>query len=329
MEKEISGKSTKNEILQAYEDVLKILKEQKAPDTKTTFEEQQKQKIVEKAATSSYKGIVNDIAGLKVNINADLDQLEESLLKEFRKLAEIKEAIETESKRLKDLYQISVNADSLEALILAQKEKKNQFEAYMIEERKSFDLEVKETKEKWEKEKQKIESEVKDTKELTAKNRKREEEEYNYNTQLKRKKEEEVYLEKKQSLDKEISDKQKEWENKEKEYLELKAAVEGFPQKIEAAVSEAKKEITNTLTVKFKFEKDLNEKEIEGNSKLYKQTIQNLEAKIKEQSALIEQLTKKADLSSEQVKEIAMKAVEGAASQRFHWDKDNKDKNLG
>jgi len=329
MEKEISVKNTKSEILQAYEDVLKKLEEQKVPDTKAAIEAQQKQKTVEKADSNTFEGIVKDIAGLKVTINATLEKLENSLLKEFRKLTEIKEAIETETKRLDDLYQISVNANSLEALILAQKEKKSQFEAEMNEARKASELEVKESREKWDKEKQKIELEVKELKEITAKNRKREEEEYNYNLQLKRKKEEDAYLEKKQSLEKAITEKQKEWENKEKEYLELKSAVEGYPQKLEEAVSKAKEEITKNLTSKFKFEKDLNEKEIEGNTKLYKQTIQNLEAKIKEQSLLIEQLTKKADLSSEQVKEIAMKAVEGAGSQRFHWEKENKDKNQG
>ena len=40
-----------------------------------------------------------------------------------------------------------------------------------------------------------------------------------------------------------------------------------------------------------------------------------LETKIKEQVALIAQLTKKADDSGDQVQSIALKAIEGAASQ--------------
>jgi len=38
-------------------------------------------------------------------------------------------------------------------------------------------------------------------------------------------------------------------------------------------------------------------------------------------------LTKKADLSSDQVKEIALKAVEGAASQRMAAEREKKDRN--
>ncbi len=52
-----------------------------------------------------------------------------------------------------------------------------------------------------------------------------------------------------------------------------------FPKEMEDAVKKAKEEVTKDLTTKYKFEKDLHQKEIEGENKLYKQTIQNLESK--------------------------------------------------
>ncbi len=260
---------------------------------------------------------MKNIADLKINLNNSLDDLEDSLLNEFKKFTEVKEALDTESKRLEEVYQVSVNADSLAALLLAQKEKKEQFEKEMAEKKAAFELEMNENRESWQVEKQKLEQSYKERKEEIEKQRKREEEEYNYNLKQKRKKEEDEYHQKKQALDREIAEKQKEWTEKEAEYQQLKKQVEGFPKEMEDVVKKAKDEVTKELTTKHAFEKDLFQKETEGEMKLYKQTIQNVESKIKEQNALIEQLTKKSDYSSDQVKEIAVKAIEGASNQRF------------
>lgn len=317
MEQQVSTKNTKNEILKAYEELLKKVQQQKPEDAKTKAEQKEKQKIVEKASSQSYEGIVKNIADLKINLNNSLDDLEDSLLNEFKKFTEVKEALDTESKRLEEVYQVSVNADSLAALLLAQKEKKEQFEKEMAEKKAAFELEMNENRESWQVEKQKLEQSYKERKEEVEKQRKREEEEYNYNLKQKRKKEEDEYHQKKQALDREIAEKQKEWTEKEAEYQQLKKQVEGFPKEMEDAVKKAKDEVTKELTTKHAFEKDLFQKETEGEIKLYKQTIQNVESKIKEQNALIEQLTKKSDYSSDQVKEIAVKAIEGASNQRF------------
>ena len=51
--------------------------------------------------------------------------------------------------------------------------------------------------------------------------------------------------------------------------------------------------------------------------KLSQQTISALEAKIKEQEELIRQLARKTDESSLQVQNIAIKALEGASTQRI------------
>jgi len=55
----------------------------------------------------------------------------------------------------------------------------------------------------------------------------------------------------------------------------------------------------------------------EGERKLNKQVVSALEAKIKEQEAYIRQLTQKTDQAGQQVQNIALKAIEGASSQRI------------
>ena len=71
----------------------------------------------------------------------------------------------------------------------------------------------------------------------------------------------------------------------------------------------------------YEHQAELTEKENEGEKKLNKQIISALEAKIKEQEELIRQLTSKADESVQQVQAIAVKAIEGAASQRMFTER--------
>lgn len=324
MEKEISSKNTKNEILKAYDELLQKVHQQKKQDPKGTAIQQKQEATVRKAEDLSNETIVKEIAGLKISLNASLDKLEDSLLDEYRKFSEVKEALDTESKRLEEVYQISVNVDSLAALLQAQKEKKEQFDQEMQERKNSFEVEMNISRDAWKIEKQKLEENFKEEKAEKEKQRKREEEEYNYNIALKRKKEEDAYQEKKAALDKEIAGKQIEWQEKEAEFERLQQTVAKFPEELEAKVSSAKEEVAKELIAKHKFEVDLTKKDTEGEIKLLKQTIQTLQEKIKEQSLLIEQLTKKSDHASDQVKDIAIKAIEGASNQSRQYYEQNK-----
>lgn len=90
---------------------------------------------LKKVSGLSNEAIVKDIAGLKISLNASLEKLEHSLLEEYRMFSEVKEALDREARRLEEVYQISVNVDSLAALLLAQKEKKEEYEQKMQEKR--------------------------------------------------------------------------------------------------------------------------------------------------------------------------------------------------
>ena len=326
MEKEVSVKNTKNEILQAYDELLKKVQDQKKQDARGTSIQEKKEETVKKASGLSNEGIVKDIAGLKISLNASLEKLEDSLLEEYRKFSEVKEALDSETSRLEEVYQISVNVDSLAALLLAQKEKKEEFEQEIQEKRALFDQEVKVARENWQSEKQKFEETYKEQKAEKEKQRKREEEEYSYNLTVQRKKEENAYQEKKVLLEKEIAEKEKEWQEKEAEFQRLQHEVEKFPKELETTVKQTKEDVTKELSSKHKYEADLSKKETDGEMKLMKQTIQALESKIKEQSALIDQLTKKSDHASEQVKDIAVKAIEGASNRtKQNWEIEKKE----
>lgn len=317
MAKEVSTKNTKNEILDAYNELLEKIQSEKKSEPKAEKERSEKQEIIKNAGMVNFESIVKNISELKLYLGNALDKLEDSLIEEFKKLSNLQEAIKIESANLEELYQIKQNADSLAALLATQKAKKIEFD----EEMKTKTL-------AWEKEQKDYEAKIKETDEQLKKNRKREEEEYKYNLELGRKKEQDSYNEKKTAQEKTLAEKKADFEKqiaeretavslKEKELEDLRSRVEAFPKELDKALKDIEKTVTDNLTSKYKFEKELLAKEIEGERKLKDQIILNLELKIKEQAKLIDQLTTKADHASDQVKNIAIKALDSSANIRY------------
>jgi len=357
MEPEISLKNTKNEILQAYEDVLKKLQTQKAPEPKQMQEEKRQQEVIKKASDNTTAGIVTGITSLKLNVAKELDKLSEQLTEEFRKLEDIQSAIVLEKQNLEELYQVTSNADSLSAMLQAQKERKAAFESEMAEKRvtldekmkadrlqfdeqikhesEAFEVSMKAQKDLWKAEQLKWADQQKELKEKTDKDRKREEEEYAYNLKLTRKKESDLYEEKKAKLDKDLEEKKIAFEKEisareekvlsaENELKELRAKTAAFPSELEKSVEAAIKGTTEKLQVEYRFEKELTAKQTEGEIRLKEQTIETLRGKIKDLEAMIGEMSKKTSTAESSVKEIAMKAIESSGKmQLFTTPKDS------
>jgi len=350
MEPEISLKNTKNEILAAYEDALKKLQTQKTAEPKQAQEEKRQQEVIKRASDNSTEGIVTGIATLKLSVAKELDKLNEQLTTEHKKLEDIQTAIRLEKNNLEELYQVTSNADSLAAMLQAQKEKKAQFETEMAEKRsifeekmkndklifdekikseqESFETSMKTQKELWKSEQIKWSEQQKELKEKTDKDRKREEEEYAYNLNLTRKKESDLYAEekarlekelaeKKTSFDKEIASREAEVVSAENELKELRIKTAAFPSEIEKALADAVKRASEKLLLEFKFEKELTAKQTEGEIKLEEQTIETLKSKIKDMEAILSDMSKKTAIAETSVKDIAMKAIESSGKMQL------------
>jgi len=335
MEKKVNLTNTKAQILEAYSKLLKQLEEKAADNPKEVREREEKQKIVEKATANNEPVIAKNIAALKSNVADVLDKIEENLLTEYKRLSEIREAIKIEKKNLEELYEISAGTDTLAAILLAQKEKKQQFDMEMEQAQKdlkedfaakkaAFEEEMTLQKTQWEAEKKAVGFASKEEKEQKFKERKREEEEYKYSLEQNRKKEQDAYelknavqerelTEKKAAFEKEIAEREASVLSAEDELINLRQKAEQSPKELENAVKDAEAQITQTLETKYKFEKELQAKDTEGKIKLGEQAIKTLQDKIKEQETLIKQLAQKADGSEKTVKDIAMKAIESTS----------------
>ena len=324
MEQEITTKNTKAQIMEAYEELLKKVQNAKADVPKQVKEEKQRTETIEKVSNISNKGIGKEINNLRVNLNNSLEELENNLLAEFKKLEEIRAAMTIEKQNLEDLYGLSATTDSLAVMLLAQKEQRETFEAEIKSEKESFEQEMKELREQWKLEKEKENSAQKEFIEELKKNRKREEEEYQYKLKIDRQKETDEYENKKAKLEKELAEKQLSFNqemakreadvtNAEAELIELRKNNESFPKKLEKELSDKEKEVTSRLTVQFEFESKLLAKHNEGDIKLKEQTIISLQEKITEMQVQIKELTEKTNLAESNVKDIAVKAIESSS----------------
>jgi hypothetical protein len=339
MESEISTKNTKSEILSAYDELLKKIQDKKTEEPKKVQEQQKQENLVKKAASLSNESIVKGIAGLKVELASTLDKLGENLVSEFRKFEELQQAITVEQKNLEDLYQLSVVADSLSVMLLAQKEKKEQFEEEiasrktefnenMNSEKEHFETEMAEKKALWKKEQEIWQQKNKEESEESKKNRTRAEEEYQYNLKISRKKEIDVYEEKKQKLEKDLTEKRISFEKEfaerevkikeaEAELKELRTRNAAFPADLEKAVNASVSATTEKLQTTFRFEKELSEKEALGEQKLKEQIIETLKSKIKDMEINMKELSQKTATSEASVKDIAIKAIESTSKPYF------------
>lgn len=316
--------STKNEILKAYNDLMKKFQEEKVIDRKVEKKKEEETQIVSRAVELTSDSIVNGIAGLKLTVGKFFDEIEEKLVAESKMLDDVRQAVEIEKRTLAEIHEIAVNADSLAVLLKAQEEEKERFDGEMETEREEFETEMIQKKSAWKKEQEETDLAVKERKARLEKERKQEEEEYFYNLNKKRKLEEDAYTMKKTAIDKELTEKKQQFEKemterqksileREKEYQELKIKADAFPKEIEKAIAATEKQVRESIEITYKHQADLLAREMEGERKLSLQNIASLEAKTKEKDELIKQLTQKVNDSGKQVQDIALKAIEGAS----------------
>ena len=94
---------------------------------------------------------------------------------------------------------------------------------------------------------------------------------------------------------------------------ELRKRNENFPKELEVAVKNAIEQTTEKMELNYKFEKELSEKQTEGELNLKKQTIETLQSKIKDLEQTIKELSQKANTAESSVKDIAIKAIESSS----------------
>ncbi len=112
---------------------------------------------------------------------------------------------------------------------------------------------------------------------------------------------------------------------KENEFVELKSKVEKFDSILQKAISDKEKEISEKLKREYEYQKQLDNKDLEVKVKLFEHEISVINQKNEEQKAIIEQLMEKSTKATDQVKDIAIRAIESASNTKFVVEKTKED----
>jgi hypothetical protein len=325
--KKLSLSNTKQEMLEAYNAVLKQLEAQREAELKPEkrLEEKKAKEVIQVAESMSSEGVSREISNLKIETSKTLAQISDRLEEEVNKFRAIQSAISLKEKELQELYEIEKSAVTLAALIESQNQKRQAFEIEMAEKKEALSQEIEALRAEREKEKNDYEAEIKERDIAEKKRREREKDDYEYSFKREQKLTKDKFEDEKSKLEKEIQIKKEQMQSelkerekvvaeKEEELNELKKKVSTFNKELETAVAKAIKETTEKLNLEAKNREELQKKEFVGERNVLTTRIESLEKSVKEQSEQIAKFSQQLEKAYQQVQEIAVKTIEGSST---------------
>jgi hypothetical protein len=327
--KKLSLSNTKQEMLEAYQTVLRQLEAQREAELKPEkkIEEKKAKEVLQVAESLSSEGITKEISHLKIETGKMLAQISDRLDEEIGKFKTVEGAVALQEQELQELYEIKKSALTLAALIESQNQKRQVFELEMVEKKETLNREIEALRTQWEKEKSMYDAEIKERDNAEKKKRDRDKEEYEYSFKREQKlakdkfEDEKSKLEKesqlkKENMERELKEREKAIAAQENELTELRKAVSAFPQEMEIALTKAVREATERSNLEAKNREELLKKEFLGERNVFTTRIESLEKIVKEQSEQITRITQQLEKAYQQVQDIAVKTIEGASSMK-------------
>ncbi len=339
MNKKVSDKSTKAQILEAYKE---------AAEEKVTLESQIKQlnaspkqtAVPEKPIVEAKKPMaltenqqkmqstIDNLILLQFGFGGAVSELSEKLTSEATKLEELRRVVGEEVQQLQELHSLEdVAEDTLDNLIQQYEESAKTFTDELSERGETVEQELLELRLAWEKEQELQKLTVTERNDNQQKARDRDEELYDYDLNLQRNLDIEEYEQRQQGLYQEIEEfrqeQEKRWAEREKAISEreslsadVKAKVEAFSKELEANIKNGKDTGRNIGNYQAKIKADLLAKDIEGQKQNYELQIQGMLQTIQNQDARLASLSQQLDSALKQVQDLAVKAIEGSSNLR-------------
>lgn len=291
----------------AYENILKEIAQSgnaKDENAKTSFEDIEKNRIIDKVSSFKIDKVVADINTLKISLNNALNGLSDKLVEELKNLEKVKQATKLEEDRLENVYKIKTEADSLLGLIEIREFKKSEFEKKAKEDQENLKSDVDKKQKQNERENEEREHNLKMA---------RKKEEYEY--ELKQLNKERDFAENMTAREKELKLREENMTARENELKVLRAKMESFPLELEKAVKESAKKVKEEAENQAKIQKEMAEKDFSGEMELAKFKITSLEDVVKKQIAHIQSLDSQLAVANQKTQQLAVKIIETGGRQ--------------
>lgn len=313
MEKKVTMKSTKQEIMDAYENALKALNEQKVDGDNPVAEaaEREKKETLKKAEEAVSSDIFSDEVIEKYN--------------------SVMMSIEIKKEELQDLYGIITEANTMAAMINANKKLSDQIEEERAAKKAEYESEISKMKEEiagldeeFDRRKALVEERVKEYHEEVVKKRTREEEEYTYNIGKQRAREKDLWEEKKAAFDEEMKKRQaeitagmEELASKREELEMLQKQVEQIPSLVAEAEARGADEKEKSLGKQYGYEKAVMKKEYEHKVDMAEAANENLIAENKKLQQEVADTKQKLDEAYSKINALAAETVKASSGIRI------------
>lgn len=333
----ISMANTKKELLEAYEIAKKRFESQSKEllDAEKARKRMEKQVATATADAQVAQDPVKRLHDLRSAISRELGDLAERYENEIETYRKIQSAIDTKQAELDTIYEVETAASDLAALIEAQRIKKEQFDQEISTQKAAFEIEMKEMRTQWQREKTDSDRQVAEEKASLKKERQREKEEYEYAFTREKEQRKNALEDELQALAKDIAAKRGDFDHsvqertaaldlreeavaaREKDIDALRKEVDGFAKRLEAAVQGAVADTTKQLTRDFESEKALMQARFDGERNVLAGKIEALEKMASAQAAQISDLSQKSEKAYEKVQDIANKAVSASRRESY------------
>lgn len=335
--KKPNAKSTKAEILEAFDELAKEKAELKSQMEQLTKDRQTQ--VVKQPEVSPKKEIMNQSQSVQQKMNYTIEslvkvqmgfgtavsELSEQLTTKASNLGELRSAVATEIKQLEELHELEINNNTLDDLLKIYENNEQNFVEEFSRRQETLAQEFSRQKQAWEKEQEEHKRLVKERNDEKNKTTQREAAEYKYDLELQRKLNTDEYEQTQNRLSNELEEfrlfQEKQWAEKERtlaereqQVAEAKNKVEGFAKEKELAIKRATEEGKGIAHYQAKIKTDLYAKDVEGQKRFYEQRLESLDQTIQNQEARIQGLAKQLESALKQVQDLAVKAIEGAAN---------------
>ncbi|MFH1191591.1 MAG: hypothetical protein V1670_05285 [Candidatus Omnitrophota bacterium] len=328
-QRKVSLTNTKQEMVAAYNELLKQLQEKNALELRpeAVIEQRKTKEIVEEANGLSVEGVIKSIGQLRLDISGMLGKIAEEMEGEVGRYRKVKDAVEIKTKELEEIYGIHKAAQSLAALIETQDKRRLDYEQEMEEKKNAFEHGMDALALEREEDRKRYDARLKEQQAEDNRTRQREKEDYEYvfkrdkqaaldkftDEQVKKEKEFQI---KREAIEKQMVERDNYMKESEGELSSLRKKMESFSKELELAAQKTIKETTEKCQAESRNREEFLKKSFEGERNVLQTRVDSFETLVKEQKEQLLKLSAQLEKAYQKVEDIAEKAVGGTSELR-------------
>jgi len=320
---EISSRSTKQQILAAYEAQQKKVAALEAAQLNPTKLKQKKAaaQVNERVKGLNLEGVTKSIQTTKSRTAGVLDTIQEELVSQLMQFEDMGEALRLREAELQELYGIERQAESLAALIETQNSLKAQYAEEDAARRESFQNEMDKKRAAWEEEKSEHARQTQILLTREQEDRQREMETWKYNhardERVRLDKLEDALNAKRKAFNTQMEDEQKQLKLREEEvtrreenHEDLELQVQDLTARLETEVESAREEASKRAKTSFGIEVNALKRGHEADMKVAEGQIATLQADNQRLASQVANLEQNITQAYAKIQETANKALD-------------------